>query len=91
MGYGYRPPEQGPGEGSWGEAWEIMKVVFGLLLPLLGVLIGTLGLIMAALILFFREPVLALIPIAILGLGVWWLIRRDRRTHEEEERRLLGR
>jgi cbb3-type cytochrome oxidase subunit 3 len=91
MSYGYRPPDQGPHEGSWGEAWAIMRVVFGLLLPLLGVLFGVLGLVIATLMLFFRSPPLALIPLAILALIVWWVVRREKRTNEDEERRVLGR
>jgi hypothetical protein len=88
--YGYRPPSQEP-EGSWREALLMIRVVFEMLAPILGVIVGVLLLVVLTFVLLFQFAPLALIPIAILAVGVAWLVRRDRRLQADEERRILGR
>jgi hypothetical protein len=87
--YGYTPPEQEP-TGSWSEVLLMIKVVFQMLAPLLGIMAGALLLLILAMVLFFRSPILGLIPLAIVGGVLYWLARRDRRAADEQERRLLG-
>ena len=88
--YGYRPPDQQP-EGSWREVLVIIRVVFEMLGPVLAVILGVLILVVLTFVLLFQFAPLALIPLAILGGGIAWLVRRDHRLQAEEERRLLGR
>lgn len=87
--YGYQPPEQEPG-GSWGEIFSIIWVVFGILLPPLLALFGVIALLGSAVWLLSIHPLLALGPVAILGLGVWWLVRRDKQEHQTLEEELFG-
>ncbi|MBM3139647.1 MAG: hypothetical protein FJZ92_05380 [Chloroflexi bacterium] len=87
--YGYRPPEQDP-TGTWAEALMMINVVFLALAPVLGILAGAMLLLALTLVLFFQHPALALLPLSVIGLGVYLLARRDRKLHEEEEHRLLG-
>ena len=83
--FGYEPQKQGPEPGSWGEILAMVRVVFmELARPLAGIL-GTLALVMATLFLFFLNPPYALIPLSILGLGVWWLVRKDEASIREAE------
>ncbi len=88
--YGYNAPPPEP-EGSWGEVLVMVKVVFQMLAPLLGVLAGSLILLGATLVLLFQDPPLALIPFGIIVAFIAWLVRRDKRIQDEEERRILGR
>jgi hypothetical protein len=51
---------------------------------LLGIL-GVLALVLTTLFLLFMNPPYAVIPLAVLGGGVWWLIRRDRQAIQDAE------
>lgn len=89
-GYGYEPPEDDAPVGSWRETWAILKVVIAVIAPALLIIFGTVGLITASLVLLLFEPLLALIPIALLTGGATILIRRDRRIADEAEERIFG-
>ncbi|MSQ30252.1 MAG: hypothetical protein EXR68_07185 [Dehalococcoidia bacterium] len=52
--------------------------------PLLAIA-GALGLIMATLILLITNQMYALLPIAMIGGGIWYMVRRDRRAAREAE------
>lgn len=83
--FGYEPQKPQHEPGSWGEILAIIKVVFGeLAKPLLGIVV-VLTLVLSTLFLFFMNPPYAVIPLAILGGGVWWLVRRDRQSIQEAE------
>ncbi len=88
--YGYQPPKP-EHEGSWGETFVMVKVVFQMLAPILGAIGGAMLLIVLVFVLLFQNPPLALIPLAVIAAGIYWLVRRDRRLHEEETKRVLGR
>ena len=87
--YGYQPPNNQP-EGSWGETILMIKVVFQMLAPILGMLIGSLTLVVLTIVLFFQSPWLALIPLGAIVSGLRWLVRRDQRLHAEAEKRIFG-
>ena len=87
--YGYEPPKQDTGV-TWGEVFVIIRVVFGIMFPILSVLVGTLGLLVVTVLLLDRSPLFVLFPIAVVAATVYWLLRRDRRLHREEERRVSG-
>lgn len=86
--YGYEPPNQQQ-EGSWREVVLIMRVVFGAILPILGVLMGSILLLALTIFFLLRYPPLALIPLAVIAAIVYLLVRRDRRLHEQERRRIF--
>ncbi|MEX2229333.1 MAG: hypothetical protein WEB13_06790 [Dehalococcoidia bacterium] len=88
--YGYEPPGRDE-QGSWREVLLVMRVVFGALLPIIGALIGAILLLGLTIALFVRFPPLALIPLAVIAGAVYLLLRRDRRRHEDERRRIFGR
>lgn len=87
MGYGYEPPKNDH-QGTWGEAFLITKVVFQVLAGPLAVMLGTLGLLMLLLMALLTKPILALIPLGIIALGIVYLVRRDKRMHEEAMREM---
>ena len=50
---------------------------------------GALALVLATLFALFSNPPLALLPLGILGAGIAYIVRRDRRAQAEEEARVL--
>ena len=68
----------------------ILRVVFGTILPILGVLVGAILLVSMTIFFLIRFPPLALIPLAVIGGVIYLLVRRDRRLHEDERRRIFG-
>ncbi len=88
--YGYEPPEDDAPLGGWRETWAILKVVIGVLVPPLLIVFGTVGLIVASLMMLLINPPLALIPVALLAGGAAILIRRDRHAADEAEERIFG-
>jgi uncharacterized membrane protein len=87
MSYGYEPPKN-EHQGTWGEAFMITKIVFQVLAGPLAIMLGTLGLLILILMALLTKPILALIPLAIVVLGVMYLVRRDKRLHEEAMREM---
>ena len=88
--YGYQPPQEDP-EGSWAEIFHISRVVLGLLLPPLLVIFAVLVLLGSAVWLLAIHPFLALLPIGVIGLGVWWLVQRDKQAQKTLEEELFSR
>ena len=86
----YRPPEQQP-SGSWTEIATITWVILGLLAPPLLAIFATLFLLGSAVWLLSYGVLYSLIPIAILGLGVWRLVELDKRAVKTLEDDLFGR
>jgi len=86
----YRPPEQQP-SGSWIEIATITWVILGLLAPPLLAIFATLFLLGSAVWLLSYGVLYSLIPIAILGLGVWRLVELDKRAVKTLEDDLFGR
>lgn len=83
--HGYEP-RRGNDISTWREALLMMRIAFGVLLPIVGAMIGVVALIVASLLLMDVNRLLALAPLLPIGGGVWWLIRRDRRVQAEMER-----
>lgn len=84
MTYGYEPQDD-PQAGSWREVWAILRAVFAVLGPPLAIFLVAIALLMLTLFMLLANPALALIPLAIIVLGAWLLIRRDRRIQDERE------
>jgi hypothetical protein len=84
MTYGYEPQDD-PQAGSWREVWAILRAVFAVLGPPLAIFLGAITLLMITLFMVLVNPLLALIPLAILAFGAWLLIRRDKRIQAERE------
>lgn len=77
--YGYQPPDEDNG-GSWREVWEITRVTFAVLAGPLAAMFLVLALFLALLWTLFTNPILALIPAALMAGGIWYVIRRDKRA-----------
>src|SRR5690606_28177306 len=88
--YGYQPPQEDP-EGSWLEIFHISRVVLGLLMPPLLVIFAVLALLATAVWLLAIHPFLALLPVGVIALGVWWLVERDKQAHKSLEEELFAR
>ena len=89
MSYGYEPqkPEQ---QGSWSEIFALTRAAFVAIgLPLLGIGV-TLALALTGLVALFTNPPLAVIPFTILGIGVAYLVRRDKRQQAELDAEIHG-
>jgi multisubunit Na+/H+ antiporter MnhG subunit len=84
MSYGYEPQDD-PQAGTWREVWAIMLAVFAVMGPPLALLLGAVALMVAVIFLLLTNPVLALIPLALIGAGLYFIIRRDRRIQAERE------
>lgn len=78
--YEQRPPESDKGPGCL-DALVITRVVFELLFwPIAGMLLVFADLA-AAFYLFTVHPALALIPVALAGVGLWLVARWDQKRH----------
>ncbi len=84
MSYGYEPQDD-PQAGTWREVWAIMRAVIAVMGPPLALLLGAVALMVAVIFLLLTSPVLALIPLALIGAGLYLIIRRDRRIQAERE------
>ena len=89
MSYGYQPPEQDP-SGSWTEVFVITRVMFELLAPLMAVLVGIVALVVVTIVLMGRQPLLGLIPLALVVAGATWMLRRERQKADAEAARIRG-
>ena len=90
----YQEPRQFEA-GGCGETLLLIRIAFGILLPILGAIAGAIFLVFLFFVLFDQHPLLGLIPIGILAAAVLALVIRDRRLAdrrtEEIERRPPGR
>jgi MFS-type transporter involved in bile tolerance (Atg22 family) len=82
--YGYDPDQQRDA-GGCREILLVTAVVFGVMVPVLGALIGSLAMVIAAFFLLAIHPLLGLLPFTPLALGIVWAVRRDRRIRREME------
>lgn len=73
----YEPPSQVE-PGGCRETWVITRAMFAILLPILLVLIGVLGAVVIAVVLFAVHPALALVPVAVLVAAVYLFARWER-------------
>jgi hypothetical protein len=89
MSYGYEPPKRSK-SGSWSEVFLITRVAFSVLFPFLGALLGILVIIALTIFLFSTHPALALLTVIPVAAVIWYLLRRERRQHDEEVARIRG-
>jgi hypothetical protein len=89
MSYGYQPPEQDP-SGSWTEVFALTGVVFELLAPLMAALVGIVALVVVTIVLMGQQPLLGLIPVALVVAGATWILRRERQKADAEADRIHG-
>ena len=68
-----------------GEIFAMIRVVFAELAKPLLMIAVALTLVMSTLYLLFTNAPLALIPLSLLGLAVWWLVRKDQQAIREAE------
>ncbi len=80
---GYEPPE-GTRPGGCREALVLIRVAFEVLIPIVGAGLAALGYVALTFWLFTVNALLGLIPIALAGVGVWLISRRDQRLHREK-------
>ncbi len=73
----YEPPRQEEPSGCR-ETWVLSRAAFAVLLRPLLAMIGVLGAVAAALILYATHPALALLPIVALAVGVYLFARWER-------------
>ena len=83
--YGYDQDQQ-QGAGGCREILLVTAVVFGMMVPVLAALLGSLGMVVAAFYLLPVHPLLGLLPFTPLAAAVVWAVRRDRRIRREMER-----
>ena len=63
----------------------MIRVVFGELAKPILAIVGTLALLLTTMFLLFSNPPLAVLPIAVMVAGVWWLVRKDQQTIRDAE------
>lgn len=78
-------PDRDP-QASWGEVFTIIRVTFELLALPFAMLVISLTLLIATFAALFTEPILVVIPLSLMALGIWYIVRRDRRQQEELQR-----
>ena len=89
MSYGYEPPKQ-ESQGSWGEIFALTKAVFIALAVPLGIIALAVGLVIAAIMSLFTQPLFALLPLSILGVGIYYMVRRDKVAQAELDQEING-
>jgi len=89
MSYGYEPPKHET-SGSWSEVFTLTRIVFGMLAPFMGALLGIVILLVVTVMLMSRHPLLGLIPLTPIVVGVYWVLRRERRQADAEAARIRG-
>lgn len=77
-----RFPDREP-QASWGEVFTIIRVTFELLALPFAMLVISLALLIGTFFALFTQPILVFIPLGLMGLGVTYLVRRDKRQQEE--------
>lgn len=87
MSYGYEPPEQ-DSSGAWSEIFLMSKIMFSLLIPIVGAFLGVLFLVVTTFFLFATHFLLGLIiPICTL-IGIVYFFLRGRKNFSEELARI---
>lgn len=66
----YEVPQQEQRPGCR-DVWVLTLAVFAIILPIVGAMIALLGAITLAFVLFTVHPSLALIPLALMGVGIY--------------------
>ena len=89
MSYGYEPPKQDSG-GSWSEIFVITRVIFGLLAPFMGAILGVIVFIVVTVLLLGVHPLLGLIPVGSLATAAAWVLRRERQKADADAARIRG-
>jgi hypothetical protein len=72
----YEVPQQDQKPGCR-DAWVITLAMFSVILPVMLALLGLLGAVTFAFVLFTIHPALALIPLGVMALAVWAFARWD--------------
>lgn len=80
-----------PAPGSWGEIFYFTRAAFQVLLAPLGMMLGGVLVFVFLLYTLVNRSLLVVIPLAILGLGVWYLMRRDRRMRAQIDEEMYPR
>ena len=70
----YEVPQQEQRPGCR-DVWVITIAVFAVILPIIGVMIALLGGITLAFVLFTVHPALALVPLAVMAVGIYAFAR----------------
>lgn len=87
--YGYEPPSSTPPRpGGCREAVVLIRVAFEVIIPFVLAGLGGVTLIGLAFVLFSLHPAFALLPVAVVAGGIYWLARRERQTQLDRERTL---
>jgi hypothetical protein len=88
---GFDPNDNlGPDVGGCREAFLLTRIAYGVLLPPLFVIVGTMSLIIGSFFLISVNPLLSLVALTPIAAGAVWMIRRDRRIQEELEEDIFG-
>lgn len=80
----YYGPQREDGPAGCRQVWTLTIATFAVVLPVVGALIGVLGAVALALVLFSVHPALALIPIAALVAAVVAFAQWEQRRHRLE-------
>jgi hypothetical protein len=83
MGFYYGPSEPPPEDKPPGclDALIITRAVFAIIMPVAIAIVVLVIDVAAIFALFAVHPALALIPIALTAVGIWWLARWDQQRH----------
>ena len=87
MSYGYEPPKQEP-SGTWPEIFLMSKIMFSLLIPIIGALLGALFLVITTFFLFATHFLLGLMVLICTLVGIAYLFFRGRKKFSEELTRI---
>jgi membrane protein implicated in regulation of membrane protease activity len=88
--YGYDPKQRGPETGSWSEVFAFVRAAAAVLGPIMAVLLGLMAAFIAMLALSQINGWLALVPFALLAVGLAFYLRRERRNQAREMDKYKG-
>jgi type IV secretory pathway VirB6-like protein len=83
--YGYEPPQRAQ-PGGCRDTLTLVRVAFEVLTPIVGAGLGALAYIALTFWLFTVHVALGVVPIALAGVAIALVARRDRRLQQERER-----
>jgi hypothetical protein len=89
MSYGYDPKDRIT-EGSWRETWIFVQAALEVIAPLLGVFLAIIVAVILSLGLLLIDIRLMVIPGSVVVAALFWVWRREKRQHAEEEANLLN-